>query len=248
MTIRTVIAAAAAFALAATATPAAAQGGWRSGALVAPVGAGDRVYGPAEAEITLIVWLDPECPYCKQFGQTGEKLVDANNANTTGANTTGANSTGKLNLIVRLMPLPFHGEPAIAASAASLCVAEQAGAAGFYRFLDRYLALTATNGRGIPASAGRGSDAIGSLAQEAGASDMPALRTCRRAPETLRRVMGESAAAEAAGVGGTPSIAIRNNRTGDSLMADGAIPQDAIQSAIDWLAARSAAKSTSGGS
>lgn len=204
------------------ADPVAAQAGWRSGALVAPAGPADRVYGPPDAATTLIVWLDPECPYCKQFGQTGERLVDR--------------AAGKLNLVVRLMPLPFHGEPAMAASTAALCVADQAGAAGFYRFLDAYLAATATNGRGIPARGGTGfADPIMALADTAGASDGEALRTCRRAPETLRRVLGESAAGEAAGVGGTPSIAIRNNHTGQSLMADGAIPEDAIAAAVAWL-------------
>lgn len=200
------------------------EGGWRPGNLVAPAGKSDRIYGPADADLTLIVWIDPECPYCKVFGNTGERLVDS--------------AEGRLNLVVRLLPLPFHGEPAMAASAMALCVADQSGAEGFYRFLDAYLAMTATNGRGIPARAGGGADPLLSLAVASGASDTALLRTCRRSGETLRRVMAEGAAGEAAGVGGTPSIAIRNNRSGDSLMADGAIPEEDIKAAVNWLAAR----------
>ncbi|WP_225205839.1 DsbA family protein [Novosphingobium huizhouense] len=207
--------------------PVRAEGGWRSADLVAPAGKSDRIYGPADADLTLIVWLDPECPYCKQFGNTGERLVDSAN--------------GKLNLVVRLLPLPFHGEPAMAASVASLCVADQAGAAGFYRFLDAYLAMTATNGRGIPARMGGGADPVLSLAVASGASDTEALRACRRSADTLRRVSAETAAGEAAGVGGTPSVAIRNNRSGTSVMADGAIPEDDIKAAVNWLAAHPAA-------
>ncbi len=210
--------------------PVRAEGGWRDGNLVAPAGKNDRVYGPAEADLTLIVWIDPECPYCKVFGNTGERLVDS--------------AAGKLNLVVRLMPLPFHGEPAMAASAMALCVADQTGAEGFYRFLGAYLAMTATNGRGIPARAGGGSDPVLSLAVASGANDTSLLRTCRRSGETFRRVMAEGAAGEAAGVGGTPSIAIRNNRSGDSLMADGAIPEEDIKAAVNWLAGRSTPQST----
>ena len=203
-----------------------AEGGWRSADLVAPAGKSDRIYGPAGADLTLIVWLDPECPYCKLFGNTGERLVDSAN--------------GRLNLVVRLLPLPFHGEPAMAASVAALCVADQAGAEGFYRFLDAYLAMTATNGRGIPARMGGGADPILGLAVASGASDTEAMRACRRSADTLRRVSAETAAGEAAGVGGTPSVAIRNNRSGESLMADGAIPEEDIRAAVNWLAARPA--------
>lgn len=207
------------------ATPARAQdaSGWRPAIAVAPVGSTDRLYGPADAEITLVVWLDPECPYCKRFGRTGEQLVDG--------------AGGRVNLVVRLMPLPFHGAAAVTASTAALCVADQAGAPGFYRFLDAYLDRTRTNGKGLAPAAGRG-DPVLALAADAGATDDAALRTCQRSAGTLRRVLVESESAAAAGVGGTPSVAILDNRSRDGLAADGAIPGDSIMSATNWLVAR----------
>ncbi|MCW1381578.1 DsbA family protein [Novosphingobium sp. KCTC 2891] len=204
-------------------TPVSATGGWRSAEAVAPLGKADRVYGNADADLTLIVWLDPECPYCKMFGNTGERLVDA--------------AGGRMNLAVRLLPLPFHGEPAMAASAASLCVADQSGPAAYYRFLDAYLAMTATNGRGIAAQPG-GGNPITALAGAAGAADTARFNTCLRSTATMRRVLEESDAAQRAGVAGTPAVAIRNNRNGESVMADGAIPEEDIRAAANWLVAR----------
>lgn len=192
---------------------------WRNAPGVDAVGTADRVYGPAKADFSLIVWLDPECPYCKLFGNMPEQIVDAGN--------------GRLNLAVRLYPLPFHGANAMIASATALCVADQAGAAGYYRFLDAYLVMTASNGKGLP-----GAEAVQSLARAAGVMDSAALALCSRDTATAQRLSVEMKGAERAGLGGTPAVAIRNNRTGETIFADGALPEADIKAAVNAMASR----------
>jgi len=207
---------------AAAQTPAEAAG-WVLAPQVAPIGAADRVYGPAKADLSMIVWLDPECPYCKVFGATPERVVDA--------------AGGKLNLAVRLYPLSFHGPTAVLAAATALCTGDQAGAGGFYKFMNGWLALTGGNGKGIAAGNGNAA-AAASLAAASGASNRAALAACTASPATTARIKAEIADGETARINGTPAIAVRNNTTGETIMAAGALPQDELESAVNYLAGR----------
>ncbi|MBX9883449.1 MAG: thioredoxin domain-containing protein [Novosphingobium sp.] len=197
---------------------------WHGAGTVAPVDAArEPVYGQPASDFSVIVWLDPECPFCKLLGRTPEKVVDA--------------SGGQVNLAVRLLPLPMHGRAALIASATALCVSRQTPAAGYYRFLDRYMELTGTNGAGLPQTAGTSVEA---LAREAGAKDQPALDRCVHAQATVEALGQEFSAASAAGVTGTPAIVVRDNRTGKLAMTEGAIPAEEITRVIRALGAQGA--------
>ena len=210
--------------------------GWVEAPQVAAIGASDRVYGAAKADFSMIVWLDPECPYCKVFGQTPERVVDG--------------SGGKLNLAVRLYPLSFHGPNAVLASAAALCVADQAGAAGFYKFMSGWLALTGGNGKGIAAPDGKGADgnlaAATSLAAASGAKNPGAIAACTKTPAIAARIKAELDDGEQARISGTPAIAVRNNKTGETIMGAGALSQDDLESAVNYLAGRAGAGAGAG--
>ncbi|WP_298191397.1 thioredoxin domain-containing protein [Novosphingobium sp.] len=208
------------------ASPAAAQPDtssiWHSAGAVAPVDAArEPVYGQPASDFSVIVWLDPECPYCKMLGRTPELVVDA--------------SGGRVNLAVRLLPLPMHGRAAFMAAATALCIGQQTPPAGYYRFLDRYMELTRTNGAGLPAST-----SVEALAQEAGVRDLPKLDACVHAPETVQTLGQEFDAANAAKVTGTPAIVVRDNRTGNLAMTEGAISADDISRVIRALGAQGA--------
>ena len=196
------------------------QGGWQEAPGVAPVGTQDRVYGKADARFSLIIWLDPECPYCKVLGQQPQHVVDG--------------SGGRVNLAVRLYPLPFHGPNAVIASTTALCVADQAGVAGYYRFLDGWMARTGSNGRGIGEPLGQG-DPVADLAAASGARDRNALAGCTTSSRTGQRLAAEMKAGDIAGIEGTPAIAVRDNRFGHTIMVSGAIGEEDMQNAIRLL-------------
>lgn len=201
------------------------EGGWHVATRVPPIGTGDRVHGPAQADVSVIVWLDPECPYCKQFGATPERVVD------------GAN--GKANLAVRLFPLPFHGPNAMLGALSALCVGDQGGDAAYYRFVDGWLEKTQTNGAGLPAEPGSGADPVAALAGSAGAHDLRKLAECTTAPATTERLNEEMRGAQTAGLAGTPAIAVRNNASGKTIMVDGVIEADALEAAIAYMSKQS---------
>ena len=197
---------------------------WHAAGAITPVDATrEPVYGEPASDFSVIVWLDPECPYCKMLGRTPEKVVDA--------------SGGRVNLAVRLLPLPMHGRAALIAAATALCVGKQTPAAGYYRFLDRYMELTRTNGAGLPEGSGV---SVESLARDAGVSDPAALDACVHAPETVQALGQEFGAANAAGVTGTPAIVVRDNRTGRLAMTEGAIPAEEFNRVIRALGAQGA--------
>ena len=205
------------------AVPASAQddeSGWKEAPGVEAVGKQDRLYGAPDARFSLIVWLDPECPYCKVLGTQPEHVVDG--------------SHGRVNLAVRLYPLPFHGPNAVLASATALCVGDQAGATGYYRFLAAWMAKTGSNGRGIGDGAGN-SDPVADLAAAAGARNRDALAGCTTSGKTNDRLARDVNAGNAAGIEGTPAIALRDNRVGHTIMVSGAVSEEDMQNAIRVL-------------
>ncbi len=213
-------------ALIALATPAQAvqaqddEAGWQEAPTVAPIGKQDRLYGDAGARFSLIVWLDPECPYCKLLGSQPQHVVDG--------------SGGRVNLAVRLYPLPFHGPNAVLAATTALCVGDQAGITGYYRFLDAWMARTGSNGRGIAAGKGNG-DPVADLAATAGARDRDALAGCTTSTRTGERLARDVKSGDVAGIEGTPAIALRDNRGGHTIMVSGAIGEADMRDAIRVL-------------
>ena len=199
-----------------------AQPDWHVATDVIPIGPADRLHGPQNAPLSVIVWIDPECPYCKVLGRTPEAVVDA--------------SGGRANLSVRLYPLPFHGPNARLAALSALCVGEQSGGAAYYRFLDGWLEKTATNGAGIAASAGASTDPVGDLAAASGATDRGKLATCIADPATTQRLSEEMTGADRAHLAGTPAIAVRNNANGRTIMVSGAIGAKDLKAALDYIA------------
>ncbi len=195
--------------------------GWHEAPGVTPVDKADRLYGKPGARFSLIIWLDPECPYCKLLGRQPENVVDT--------------SGGRVNLVVRLYPLPFHGPNAVLASSTALCVADQAGAPGYYRFLAAWMARTGSNGKGIGEGDGH-DDPVAAMAGAAGARDRDKLAGCTAADRTNARLGAEMRAADAAGIEGTPAIALRDNRFGHAIMVSGAINEDDMRNGLRLLA------------
>lgn len=206
---------------------------WMEAPGVPAVGKQDRVYGKPGARFSLIVWLDPECPYCKVLGSQPEHVVDA--------------STGTVNLAVRLFPLPFHGPNAVLASSTALCVADQAGATGFYRFLTAWMAATGSNGKGLGPGDGRG-DPVANMAAAAGARNRNTLAGCTASDKTARRLSADMKSAELAGIEGTPAIAVRDNLYGHSIMVSGAISEQDMREAVKALRQDDDTRHPTGGS
>jgi len=174
----------------------------------------DRVLGDMQADVSLIVYSDLECPYCKHFAKTPEQAI--------------AGFAGKANVVFRHYPLPFHGEIAKRAAYYAECVGRQAGSKAFFGFVGDWFKLTKSNGQGL-----EGGDAqIREIAQAAGAKDVAMLDACARDAAIAQLVEDDLADGTRSGVNGTPGTIIRNNKTGVSLAISGAVPAEVLEQGI----------------
>src|SRR3970282_2903630 len=91
----------------------------------------DRVFGNLQAEVSVIVYTDLECPFCKRFAGTPEQAI--------------AKFDGKANLVFRHYPLDFHGPIAKRGAYYAEGVGRQAGSKAFFAFVNDWVRLTISN-------------------------------------------------------------------------------------------------------
>lgn len=143
---------------------------------------GDPMLGAADAPVTLVEFMDYECPYCQAFSRDTMPLVKKNYID-----------TGKLRYVARDFPLPKHGRAAPAAIAAA-CAREQG------KFWEMHDALLASDGR----LAEQDIEALGMGLD----LDMARFQNCRGEERHSWRLGQDYAAARAIGVNGTPSFLV----------------------------------------
>ncbi len=174
----------------------------------------DRIFGNRQAEVSVIVYDDLECPFCKRFVGTPERAI--------------AKFNGKANVVFRHYPLDFHGEMAKRGAYYAECVGRQAGSKAFFAFANDWLKQTNANGKGFD----RGDAQIKEIAKSAGVKDLAALDACARDPAVAQLVRDDIADGNRSGITGTPGVIVRNNRTGLSLSIIGAVPAATLEQGI----------------
>lgn len=91
---------------------------------IAPVTAEDHIRGNPNAPIMIVEYSDFDCPYCKTFHLTMQKLIEEYGPN------------GKVAWTYRHLPLPSLHPSAPYIAEASECVAELGGNDAFWKFTD----------------------------------------------------------------------------------------------------------------
>ncbi len=172
----------------------------------------DHIRGAADAPITLLVYTDYECPFCKSFHPTMEQLMK--------------DYEGKIRWVYRHYPLSFH-QNAQKQAEATECVAELGGNDKFWEYSDAIFARTTSNGTGFAL------DQLGPLAAELGV-DQQALQTCLDDGKYAKLVQDSVAEGSAAGVSGTPATFLIDQK-GKSQLLVGAQPLTTFKTAIDKL-------------
>ena len=181
----------------------------------------DHLWGDKNARISVILYSDMECPFCKRFAGVPESAA--------------AKFGGKVNVVWRHFPLQFHNPSALKEAHASECVAKQAGSNGFFSFANAVLKASNGNGQGLP----DGDAGMLVLAKQAGVKDMSAFKTCLQAPQTAQAVEEDMKDGAAAGITGTPGVILRDNISGHSGIIGGAIPQADVEAQITGLLSES---------
>lgn len=139
---------------------------------------GAPVKGPADAPVTMTLFTDFECPYCRQIVPLLEEVL--------------AKNPKTVKLAFKNMPLKFHkfAEPA---ARAALAAGEQGK---FWEFHDRLFALPKPN-----------PEAIKKIATDLNL-DMAKFEKDMASPEIQARIQKDFVDAQNAGVSGTPTVFI----------------------------------------
>jgi protein-disulfide isomerase len=141
--------------------------------------------GPAGAKVTIQVFSDFQCPFCKRVEPTLANILEA--------------YPGKVRIVWRNAPLPFHKDADLAAEAA-LEAFQQKGEAGFWKMHGLLFEAQASE-RGLERPA---------LEKHAGAVglDMTKFRAALDTGAHKAAVEQDKKIAEAAGINGTPAFVI----------------------------------------
>lgn len=166
----------------------------------------DRLRGKANAPITLVEYSDLECPFCKRFHPTMQKIL--------------ADYKGQVNWVYRHFPLPFHPN-ANPAALGTECAAEQGGNELFWEYVD-----------GIFAEASLTAEAVVTVAEKVGL-DKTKFDTCFQAKKYQKVIDDQLAGGQQAGITGTPGTILINNQTGKTQLISGALPYEEIKKTID---------------
>ena len=181
---------------------------------VAKITEKDHIKGNPDALIKIVEYSDFECPFCKQFHNTMNEVMDKYGA------------SGDVAWVFRQFPLEqLHPVKAQAVAVASECANEQGGNDTFWKFTDRYFELTLTNNRTDIDTV------IPQIAKEIGL-DTTAFNTCRQSGKYDEHIQSDIANAVATGGRGTPwSVVIAPN--GKTFPINGAQPRAAVEQIIE---------------
>lgn len=190
------------------AIPSAAQ---QAGATVDPVTAADHILGNPNAKIVIIEYSDTECPFCKSFHPTLQRIMSE------------YGKDGQVAWVYRHFPLPFHTKSPKEAEATE-CANKLGGNTKFWEYVNKVFEITPGNNQLDPAELSKIAKTIG--------LDEAAFNACLSSGEMKSIVDKDIAGGTKAGVSGTPFSIVMINKKPTSAI-NGAQPYEAVKAAID---------------
>jgi protein-disulfide isomerase len=177
---------------------------------IRPVSAEDYVRGPANAKVTIIEYSDLECPFCKQFHPTMQKIVQ--------------DYPNDVRWVYRHFPLEQLHQQAPKESEAVECADEQGKG---WEMIDTIYEVTTSND-------GLDLATLPTLARQVGVVNIPQFEACVESGKYASRVADDIADAQSAGGRGTPSSVILGPN-GDKVPINGAQPYASVKAAVERL-------------
>lgn len=171
----------------------------------------ERRYGPEKSLFTLVIYSDPECPYCKQYNAVPKAIVDS--------------SGGNVSFVFKHVPL--HKEASRIESLATECAGEQGGNTGFFKMLDAVFSNTRGGGGGV-------TQALPAMAAQIGL-DGSRLRECIDSDRYMPKLATDLQEASSIGIDKTPTTVVRNNVSGKSLVIPGVSSAEVLMQAMASL-------------
>lgn len=174
----------------------------------------DHIMGNKDADVVLIEWSDPECPFCKRHHDTMNSLLKKYD--------------GKIAWVYRHFTLDFH-EYAKKEAESIECAAKVGGDEGFTKYLDNLFSTTEGNNSLKRAD-------LTKIATMSGL-DTGKFDACVDSGEMAGKVQSDMDAGLRVGVQGTPYTIAVNVKTGKQRVINGAQPLEMITATLSQMIA-----------
>lgn len=175
---------------------------------IRPVTDADHIRGAKNAKVTIIEYSDLECPFCKRFHPTMQRIVEE--------------YPSDVRWVYRHFPLEQLHSKAPKEAEATECAGEQGK---FWEFTDKIFEVT-------PSNDGLDLDELPQLARDAGVSNIAQFEACLDSGKYAQRVEDDLADAAIAGGQGTPHSVVLTP-DGQKIPIQGAQPYSAVKQIVD---------------
>ena len=180
---------------------------------VDPVTSSDHILGNPNAKVVIVEYSDTECPFCKSFHPTMNRIMSE------------YGKDGKVAWVYRHFPLPFHTKAPKEAQATE-CANKLGGNTKFWEYINKVFEVTPGNNQLDPAELPKIAKTVG--------LDVTAFNKCLESGEMKKTVDAGIASGQKAGVSGTPySIILVNKKSVTGI--NGAQPYEVVKATIDEL-------------
>lgn len=174
----------------------------------------DHILGNPDAQLAIVEFSDTECPYCKNFHQTMNQIMDE------------YGKTGKVKWIYRHFPLDALHDKTRKEAEATECAADLGGNEKFWAYINRLYEIT-------PSNNGLDLAELPKIATYVGL-DKKAFESCLASGKFASKVEANYQDGLSTGVEGTPYSVIIS-KDGKKYPISGALPYQQIKIAIDQL-------------
>lgn len=176
-----------------------------------PINAGDYVRGNPNAPVKIVEYSDTECPFCKQFHTTMQRIMSEYGTN------------GEVAWVYRFFPLSIHPKSPTEAMAVA-CAGDAGGAAKFWEYLDKIFEVT-------PSNNGLDLKVLDTIAAQLGI-DQTKFTACRTTNKFAQKIQADYDSGIVAGVQGTP-FSVIIGRDGKQYPVDGAQPYEVVRQMVE---------------
>lgn len=181
---------------------------------IRPISAEDHIIGNPSADLIIVEYSDTECPFCKVFHSTLQRVMSEYGQN------------GKVAWVYRHFPIDSLHSKARKEAEALECANELGGTTKFWEYANLVYATTNSNNSLDPAQLPKMAKTIG--------LDVAAFNTCLSSGKYASKVEADYQDALSAGGRGTPHSVIVS-KDGTKTPISGAQPYESVKAVIDAL-------------
>ena len=183
--------------------------------VVRPIDANDHVLGSAKARVLVVEYSDTECPFCKQFHNTMNTIMQE------------YGKDEKVAWVYRHYPIPqLHSKSPKEAEALE-CAGNLGGNSKFWEYTNKIYELTPSNNNLDPKELTNAATAVGLSSKD--------FDTCLASGEFTPRVNLDIKNAGEIGIAGTPYSVIIDTKKNEYYPLEGAYPYAQVKSVIDLI-------------